>query len=141
MADMRASRCGAGRMEGGRASRSWSYYLYLAVRNHGVMHYMCSLLCREFKGAQTRERQEKHTFHSIRLTCAATDGWAQAPHTAAKPASAVRRRSRAVFPAALRPQTNGGGINLHRGENGHDQAQFHSSAQATPLESFDDDRS
>lgn len=115
MADMRASRCGAGRAEGGTASRRWSYYLYLAVRNHGVMHYMCSLLCREFKGAQTGEQQEKHTFHSIRLASAAvpplTGG--RRRHILLQPASAAHRRSWAVFPAALQPPTNEGGINLH----------------------------
>lgn len=74
--------------DGGREeraeSRSWSYYLYLAVRNHGVMHYMCSLLCKEFKGAQTEGNGMKNTlstpFASHPLPCS---HWraAQAPRS------------------------------------------------------------
>lgn len=73
MADIRASsrwvwRVGE-REEGKKGERaSWSYYLHLAVRNHGVMHYMCSPLCSECKGSTNRgERDEKCSFRSIRL--------------------------------------------------------------------------
>lgn len=71
MADIRASSCRVWRMEGGEEGEraSGSYYLHLAVRNHGVMHYMCSPLCSVCKGGTNRgERDEKCSFRSIRLT-------------------------------------------------------------------------
>lgn len=73
MADIRASSRRVWRAEGGGGEKegeraSWSYYLHLTVRNHGVMHYMCSLLCSVCKGSTNRgERDEKCSFRSIRL--------------------------------------------------------------------------
>lgn len=71
MADIRVSGRWEGRMKGGRKEgerASWSYYLHLAVRNHGVMHYMCSLLCSVCKRSTNRgERDEKCSFRSIRF--------------------------------------------------------------------------
>lgn len=95
MADIRALSCwdvlretGAGeKTKGGKkkegAQASQSYYLHLAVRNHAVMHYMCSLLCSVCKGSTNREeRDEKCTFRSIRLPYTTvflqTDGRVQA---------------------------------------------------------------